>query len=274
MKYNVVLALVLVFALALTGCGASKEVQQTDAAPVQTLAPDTPLELVSWRMNATAWSSPNGATVNLIATPNGYAEGQTVVFSVRLEGEEVASVPCSWDGSVYTASADLNAADGYCYFALLTGADGTQTEVAVNTPTAMIDDSLIHMQSSLLSYCEVTVESSTVADGKLTVEKGTVKIQLPRLTLDQGPLSCQKAVLKLRADGEDVSQTELTVSEPNENNACFMDISGMEFDLPENIQGEQRLGLTVDATLSNGHTLTAPGAVWHLMDGDLKMGVG
>ena len=67
-------------------------------------------------LNATAWSSPNGATVNVDAVPNGYAEGQKAEFCVRLEGEEIARVPCEWDGKSYKASADLNAADGYCYY--------------------------------------------------------------------------------------------------------------------------------------------------------------
>ena len=132
-----VIALVAVFAFALVGCGSKdKEPTANTAASVPEMSAGQELTLTSSTLTAATWSSPNGATVNLTATPNGYAEGQSAAFIVRLEGEEAANVPCEWNGSAYTASADLNAADGYCYYVLLTAADGTQTEVAINTPTA------------------------------------------------------------------------------------------------------------------------------------------
>ena len=157
-----VIALVAVFAFALVGCGSKdKEPTANTAASVPEMSAGQELTLTSSTLTAATWSSPNGATVNLTATPNGYAEGQSAAFIVRLEGEEAANVPCEWNGNVYTASADLNAADGYCYYVLLTAADGTQTEVAINTPTAPTDDALINLESALDSYCNMTVASAT-----------------------------------------------------------------------------------------------------------------
>ena len=117
-----VIALVAVFAFALIGCG-SKDNEPTanTAASVPEMSAGQELTLTSSTLTAATWSSPNGATVNLTATPNGYAEGQSAAFIVRLEGEEAASVPCEWNGSAYTASADLNAADGYCYYDIVRG---------------------------------------------------------------------------------------------------------------------------------------------------------
>lgn len=157
-----VITLVAVFAFALAGCGSKdKEPTANTAASVPEMSAGQELTLTSSTLTAATWSSPNGATVNLTATPNGYAEGQSAAFIVRLEGEEAANVPCEWNGSAYTASADLNAADGYCYYVLLTAADGTQTEVAINTPTAPTDDALINLESALNSYCNMTVASAT-----------------------------------------------------------------------------------------------------------------
>lgn len=65
-----VIAIVLILAMVLTGCGSK------DSGKVPALKEGEALELTKWSMNATAWSSPNGATVNLTAVPNGYLEGQ------------------------------------------------------------------------------------------------------------------------------------------------------------------------------------------------------
>lgn len=262
-----VAALVLVLATVLTGCG-------SEGGKVAKLKEGDALELTEWSMNATAWSSPNGATVNLTATPNGYLEGQSVEFVVRLEGEDIAAVPCQWDGQVYTASADLNAADGYCYYAVLTAANGAQTEVAVNTPNDPTDDSLIHMETALNAYCEASVSESSLSDGKLTVDGGSMKIQLPFLTLDTGAVTCQEAKLVLLHNGAEASEQSLTVPEAGSDGACVVDLSGIGFEVPGSIEDEHQLSLRLDVTLSNGHTLTAPAGVWYYMDGELLLAVG
>ena len=87
-----VIALVAVFAFALAGCG-SDDKDATDAAPsVPEMSAGQELTLTSSTLTVTTWSSPNGATVNLTATPNGYAKGQSAAFLVRLEGEEAATM--------------------------------------------------------------------------------------------------------------------------------------------------------------------------------------
>lgn len=268
MKKTVLLlvSLLLVFSLVLTGCGSKNSVPELKAGEA--------LELVEWTMNATAWSSPNGATVNLTATPNGFAKGQSAVFCIRLEGEDVEIVPCEWDGSVYTASADLNAADGYCYYVQLTAADGTVTEVSINTPTAVFDNSLINMASALTAYCELSINESKLEGDKLVVDDGTMKIQFPWLTLDQGPVVCESAVLVLTHNGEDVANQELTVPEADESGVCAVNLSGITYTIPGNMEDDHQLGMRLDVVLSNGHTLSAQGGVWYYLDGQLMLAVG
>lgn len=263
-----IVSLILVMAMVLTGCGSK------DSGKVPALKKGEALELKEWTMNATAWSSPNGATVNVTAVPNGYAEGQSVAFCVRLEGEDVANVECLWDGSVYTASADLNGNDGYCYFMILTAADGAKSEVAINTPTSPSDNSLINLATALNAYCEASVGSSKLDGGKLIVEEGSIKIQLPFLTLDTGAVACQKTALVLGYNGADFASQEMKNPTGDESGVCVMDISGMSFDIPAEIEDDHQLTLRLDVTLSNGHTLSAPAGTWYYLDGQLLLAVG
>lgn len=267
------LALVLVFALAVTGCGDKKAEETTAAAPAETLAPDQPLELTAWDLTASTWSSPNGATVNLTATPNGYAEGQSATFIVRLEGADVETVPCDWDGSRYTAAAELNAADGYCYYVLLTAADGTQSEVAVNTPTAMTDEALINMETALQSYCSMTVIASEQNGSKLTISEGTVTIQLPLITNEGESIVCDKAVLVMTSDGEEVGSAELALDDAPDAGSYTLSIAGTVFEIPE-LEDDHRVELRLDVTLSNNQTLTAMGGSWISNDGNLLLAAG
>lgn len=266
------LALMLVFTLAVTGCGSSKA-EETTAAPAETLAADQALELTGWDLTASTWSSPNGATVHLTATPNGYAEGQTAAFIIRLEGEEVDNIPCDWDGSRYTASADLNAADGYCYYVLLTAANGTQSEVAVNTPTSMIDEALINMETALQSYCNLTITASQQDGSKLTITEGTVTIRLPLITDEGASIVCSKAVLVLTSDGAEVGAAELTLEDAPDAGSYTLSIADTTFDVPETADGS-RLELRLDVTLSNDQTLTAIGGSWISAAGTLVLAAG
>lgn len=260
--------LILILSMVLVGCGSKA------SGKVSELKDGEALELVKWTMNATAWSSPNGATVNITASPNGYMEGQSAVFCVRLEGEDIATVPCEWNGSVYTASADLNAADGYCYFVMLTAADGAKTEVAVNTPTNPIDDSLINMETALNASCEATVTGTKQENGQLIVEEGSISIHLPFLTLDTGAVTCQKATLTFMHNGADVSSQELKVSQADASGICTADLSGKSFPIPSGIEDDHQLGLRLDVTLSNGHTVSTPAGNWYYVDGQLSLAVG
>ena len=258
----VLAALVAAFAIMLTGCGA----KGADAAA------DASLGLASWEMSATTWTSPNGATVHVTATPNAHAKDQSAVFSVRLEGEEVETVPCEWNGTSYTASADLNAADGYCYYVVLT--QGSETaEVAVNTPAAPSDETLVNMETALNSFCHLLVESSEAAGQNLTITAGSVQIQPPQITNDGQKITCTKAALVLSFNGEETVTKELTLPAAGASGIYELDIAGTGFDIPA-LEDDQLLTLRLDVTLSNGQTLTDANGPWSYMDGQLVSIVG
>lgn len=268
------LVLVMAFALVLTACGKEEPaptiptIQETEPAPVA-----VPLGLADFSLSSATWSSPNGATVTLTATPTGYAEGQTAVFSVRLEGADVENVPCEWNGTSYTASAELNAADGYCYYAILTAADGETLEVALNTPNAITDEALINMETALNSYCTLLVESSESADGKLTITGGTASIQPPRITNNGEAVTCTQATLVLSFNGDEIAMTSLLLPEAQQTGLYELNLAGTGFDIPA-MEDDQQLSLRLDVTLSNGQTLTDANGTWIYMDGQLLSAVG
>lgn len=269
MKRMTILAVILVLAIALTACG-SKEAAETTAATVAATVSDAvpqettgsqPLTLTDWTMNATTWSSPNGATIHINATPNHYAEGQKADFVVRLESDDIASTPCQWDGTNYTASLDLNAANGYCYYVVLTAADGTSTEVAVNTPAAPTNEAFINMEASLESYCSVIVEESAFEGGKLTLSSGKAQVQAPVITNEGEAITCQEAVLVLSLNGEELDREILTLSATDTAGLFEAALTSITFDIPE-MENNQKVELVLNATLTNGQTLSAFGGNW------------
>ena len=266
MKKMTILAMILVLTIALTACGGDKAPETTAAtvaatAPVETAPVAQPLSLTSWNMSASTWSSPNGATVHINATPNAYAEGQKADFVVRLESDDVTTIPCQWDGTNYTASADLNAANGYCYYVVLTAADGTVTECAVNTPAAPVNEALINMEAALASYCSVTIEESEIADNKLNLANCKVQVQAPTITNEGETISCKKAYLILSFNEEELAKVEVNLEETATAGLFEAAVSGITFDIPA-LENDQKVVLSVNAALSNGQALSAFGGEW------------
>lgn len=265
MKKMTILTIVLVLAIALTACGSEKAPETTAAAtvattPVETTAPQ-PLNLANWSMSASTWSSPNGATIHVSATPTVYAEENKADFVVRLEGDEISNVPCEWDGSAYTASADLNAANGYCYYMVLTSADGTAVEVALNTPSEPLNTAYIDMAAALESYCSVTLEESSFDKGKLTLTNGKALVKVPTIAGEDAPVSCQEANLVLTHNGQELTKQALTLEETEIEGLYECDITGVVFEIPE-MDKDQEVALTLAVTLTNGTSLSAYGGNW------------
>ena len=273
MKKNpiVVLSLVMALTMMLTGCGKENVPVETTAATVAatitpTVAQETatpqPLTLTGWEMTANTWSSPNGATINISAVPNDYEEGQQADFVVRLESDDVASVPCKWEpNNTYSASVDLNAANGYCYYIVLTAADGTASEVAVNTPAEPTNEAFIDIEAALESYCSITIDDSTFENSKLTLTSGKVQVKVPSITNAGETITCQEAALVLAFNGETLEKKTLTLAETDTASLWEASLENITFDIPE-MENEQSVELTLNVTLTNGQTLSAFGGSW------------
>ena len=262
-----VIALAMVFVLALAGCGSREETTQTTPTDAEKV-----LDIASSSLTASTWSSPNGATVTLTATPTTYSDDMTAAFVVRLEGEEAANVPCEWNGTAFTASADLNATDGYCYYIAITLEGGT-AEFPVNTPTYPTDDALINMETALNSYCSMTVDDSEQKGSKLTITAGSAEVQAPRITNEGETITCAKAELVLTFNEAEVGRQALSLEEAEIPGSYTADISGVSFDIPA-MEDDKQLAVRLDVTLSNGQFLTAAGGTWSFLNGEMVTTVG
>ena len=260
MKRLSILALVLALALMLCACGSEKTSETTVPAttvPAETAAPaPVVLALSDWSMSATTWSSPNGATIHISATPEAYADGLIAAFEVRLNGEDISVIPCEWDGTVFTASADLNAADGYSYYVVLTAADGSTEEIAVNIASQPTVEAFVNMETALASYCSVTVEESTFEASQLTLVNGNVQVQAPTITNDNQVITCTNAELVLLFNGDTLDTEELTLTGTETAGLFEAQLQNITFDVPE-MEDDQQLDLYLNVTLSNDQVLTA-----------------
>lgn len=277
---SILMAVALVCALLLSACGSAKTPAPTAAgetAKETAAAPETAgreLSLTDWSFTASTWSSPDGATVNLTAVPSAHSAKDSATLLVRLDGEEIVAIPCDWKDDAYVVSADLNAADGYCYYMLLTGEDGVSAEIAVNTPDAPTEESVINLASSLESYCSLTLGATTLIDGKLTISEGVALVQAPRITNEGSGIACAQATLVLTLDDQEIDSMALTMAPGEESKSYEASLAGLSFSVPENMGMDQRLVLRLDAELTNGQELTAQGVSWYYQDGAIATAVG
>ena len=277
-----VLSALLAAAVVLSLCACGKKAETPASTESETPAPTTAsqenagreLSLTEVSFSVTTWSSPNGATVNLTAVPNEHAKGDSAEFVVRLDADTVASVPCEWKDNAYTASAELNGADGYGYYVMVTGKDGSFAEIPVNTPEEPVDEALVNLGSSLRSYCSLTLNDASLEGDNLTILSGYALVQAPRITENNDNIACAQANLVLTLDGEEIASTALTMAPGETERSYDASITDMSFTVPGDIADGQQLVLRLDAVLTNGQTLTAQGGSWTAENGTVANAVG
>ena len=216
--------------------------------------------IAKWNLITTPWENSAGADVTLTAEPAVFEEGMSAVFSVRLEGEEVAHIACEAGDEVFTATASLPGADGYSYYCILIKADGSREQFALSTPENPVEDIPVYLAESLTSYCNMTVDGWLDADGKVTLISGYIQVQLPRISAS-GAVEVESARLSLNHNGESYAELDIALKPGEGFGAYELQLDDMEFDLPK-LEEDDYLDLWVIVKLSNGMELTAPGASW------------
>lgn len=279
---SVVLVIVMVAALMLsfTGCSNDEALKEENAAlkaQVEELtkrlaAYENRPSLVESTLTGSAWSSNNGATVTVTAVPSTYDESHTAALSVQLNGVEVEFVPCEWNGEAYTGSVDLNAANGYGYYFIITTADGNPTRMELNTPNNITDDTLVYMETALSAYANMVMESWEEKDGKLVITSAFVQVQMPRLTAD-GKAGYAGSQLILKSNGVELERKAIDVPEGEGAGSYEAAISNQAFTLPE-LQSDAILELWLEVTLSNGQVIDTCACTWTYFDGTLMPSVG
>lgn len=229
--------------------------------------------LRDWHMSASVWEGASGATVSLSAVPGSYHEGQTALFSVRLNGYEVASVTCQWNGTSYTADAELESSDGYGYYVTLIGADGTKEQIALNTPENTVDDTLVNLQSSMAAYGNIIVDNWDGNEEELTLVSGFVQVQLPRITSTGGEVDVNQVNLVFQLNGSEIQRMPLDLPAGEGEGSYELAFQNISFDMPE-MESDYQLDLWLEVSLTNGQTISSSGGSWYHSDEGLMMVVG
>lgn len=277
-----VLALCLA-ASALAGCSDKPAQPQVTTAPTETTHATQPTQapagslahvesegsLQAWELSAQVWSSSNGATVTLTAQPRAYEKGQGASLVVRLEGKEVENVSCNWDGNYFTASVDLEAADGYEYECVFFPAQGVGEHYTLSDAY----DSLVYMKRSLDAYCNLYISDFKDADGKFTVTAGWASVQLPQLTTAGTTIGFQKAQLVFTLNGETIETQDIDLPKGEGEGSYESSLSNISFTMPQ-MDDDYQLDLSLVVTLTNGEELTANGGSWFYNNNELKMAAG
>lgn len=228
--------------------------------------------LQDWTLEAAAWNDGNGATVTFTATPVNYVEGQRAALSVRMGDLEAESTNCVWDGTVFTGSVELGAADGYSYYCILTSVDGSQSEIALNTPSSVTNETLVYLGSNLNAYANLIVEDWEATDANLLIKSGYIQAQMPRLTAS-GSATVSRAALVLKLNGEETSRMELTLPAGEGDGSYEMALEETTFDMPA-MEDDYQLDLSLEVTLSTGNTIETVGGSWYSNNGQLLLVVG
>ena len=229
--------------------------------------------LNDWSLTAEAWNDGNGATVTFSAVPLEYAEGLKAALSVRMGDLEAESTNCVWDGTAFTGSVELSAADGYGYYCILTNPDGSQSEVVLNAPDNVTDENLVYLGSGLAAYANMIVEEWAFDNSTLTVNSGYIQAQMPRLAAGGAAPTLTKAMLVLQLNGEEVSRQEVAMAAGEGEGSYEASISGNAFTTPA-MEDDHQLDLWLEITLSNGTVITASGGSWFSNAGELQLVVG
>lgn len=229
--------------------------------------------LQDWTLDAQAWADGNGATVTFTATPIDYVDGQRAALSVRMGDLEAESTNCIWDGSAFTGSVELGAADGYSYYCVLTNLDGSQAEVELNSPDNTTDELLVYLGSSLSAYANLVVEDWAADTDSLDLRSGYIQIQMPRMTFNNSAVSISSADLVLQLNSDEISRQAVTLEAGEGTGSYEASLSGISFGMPE-MEDDYQLNLWLEVALSNGNTLSVSGGSWYSNNGQLQLVVG
>ena len=212
-----------------------------------------------------------GATIEMTATPMRYEEGQTAVFLVTLNGAEAARVSGTWDGSAYTASAELAAEDGYTYECILTQLDGSENQIVISSPEAPLYESCVYLASGLNVYCNLFVEGWTQDGDTLALTTGYAQVQLPRISGHSVDYKSSDLVLKI--GDEELQRLAVEMPKGEGEGSYEIVLENIQFEMPE-LKDDQQLDLWLEVTLTDGQVLTYNGCSWFISDGELALSVG
>lgn len=270
-------------AAVLSGCtGKTEQPEVATTAPATETAPAAPASSVpalanveaeggldSWEMTAAVWSSSNGATITFTGHPRSYEDGQSGSFVVRLNGEILENAMCEWTGRYYTASVDLEAADGYEYEFVLFSPQGDAESFTLSDAY----DSLVYMKRSLDAYCNLYISDFKEENGQFIITAGYASVQLPQLVSSGSSIGYQSAKLVFMLNGEEIEAKDIDLPQGEGQGSHESSLMNISFTMPQ-MGDDYQLDLMLVVTLTDGMELSANGGSWFYNNNELKMAAG
>lgn len=226
--------------------------------------------LKEWDLTAVPWTDSTGADVTFTAIPSEYQPGMGATLMVMQGDRQAASVPCVWDGTRFTGTANLNAADGYSYFCLLSGPNGTQ-QLSLMGPDSEKPGIPVYLQSALSSYCNLVINNWEAENNILILTGAYAQVQLPRIQVRELQISTQELVLQL--NGQITAKVPVVLVPSEVAGSYEMVITDLHIPMPE-LKADDILELFLEVNLSDGRHLQAFGISWYLEKGELTSSVG
>lgn len=248
--------------------------------------------LSDWHLTAEPLEDGSGATVRFEAEAMGTKSGQSAHFVVMLEDKTVVDLPCAFDGSHFTASAQLDAQNGYTFFCDLSDGQSEPIRYALLNPADETLPLLMNLHDSMNTYATLLVDSWKVKEGEkeekeaeeeeeekeeeteedILIVNADVQVQLSSFTANHEKVSVESAALHFTM-GETVLES-LDITLDGTDSALSADMKGITCPIPKDMPTDAQLTLRCEIKLSDGNTLTADGGSWFMQDGQLQMVAG
>ncbi len=216
--------------------------------------------LASWTIEITPWADNTGADIALNAVPEAWHESLAAQLMVELDGQNILTAPCQWDGSAFTVTVPVSAADGYSYQLLLTLPNGTGLPYELTSPDSPVLDIPVYLATSLTTYCNLVLEEWEETSEGILLHAAYAQVQLPRIGGMEGN-GVDNARLVLTHNGTEVYTQPVTLEPAEAVDSYALAISGITLPLPET-EADDLLELRLEVVLKSGTQLTASGITW------------
>ena len=216
-------------------------------------------------LTAAVWPDNQGADVTMTLNTDDAPAGD-VLLRVMLGNTVITEVPCTRDGDSFTATAALDAANGYIYSLIM----GNEARTLAS-PDKPVYPELVYLADSLNAYCNLVVGDWYVGDDALTLSTCYAQVRTP--ILSTAGLTCTQVDLVLKNGDTVLSQVDVTDALTEESGSFDGQISNAVLPLPALTDGEQ-VDLWLEARLSDGQVLTACAATWYAMHDGFSMSAG
>lgn len=216
-------------------------------------------------LTAAVWPDNQGADVTMTLNTDDAPAGD-VLLRVMLGNTVITEVPCTRDGDSFTATAALDAANGYIYSLIM----GNEARTLAS-PDKPVYPELVYLADSLNAYCNLVVGDWNVRDNVLTLETGYATVHTARLTAATDAFTDVRLVLK---HGDEIlAEQAISPTETDEPGSFACSIANAAFPLPALTEGEQ-VDLWLEARLSDGRVLSTCAATWYAMHSGFSMAAG